>query len=278
MRAQRDEMTRSEQAAVSPTEVVARYEEVRGRIADAAKRSGRSAEDVLLVAVTKYAEPEAILALIEHGHRDFGEGRVQQLTQRASMSGEWEERAGVLAQTSQARGGLPTEAARLRWHMIGHIQRNKAKKVAEFCRLVHSVDNFRVAEELQQALVKTDRTLDVLLQVDCSGEETKYGCPMPAVIAMAEQIETMYSIRLRGLMTMAPHTEDPEDARPVFRRCRELFEEMRTLGVAGDRFNILSMGMTHDYEVAISEGASVVRVGSAIFGDPPARDEDEDED
>lgn len=248
-------------------ELAQRYADVRGAIAESARRSGRGAEDVILVAVTKYAEPEEILRLVEMGQRDFGENRVQQLVQRASMSLEWEQRAEVMTETASRRGGLPTSGAGVRWHMIGHVQRNKAKRVAELCRLVHSVDSLRVAEELQQALVKGDRSIDVLIQVDCSGEEAKHGCPMPAVMAMAEQIHSMFSVRIRGLMTMAPHSDDPEAARPVFARCRELFEDIRTMGIAGERFNLLSMGMTNDYRVAIEEGANIVRVGSAIFGE-----------
>jgi hypothetical protein len=158
--------------------------------------------------------------------------------------------------------------------MIGHVQRNKARKVAELCRLVHSVDTLRVAEELQQSLIKSDRVLDVLLQVDCSGEDGKYGCPIPAVPAVADQIESMFSLRLRGLMTMAPYGEDPEAARPVFRRCRELFEDLIPLKLGGGRFDILSMGMTGDYKVAIEEGANIVRVGSAIFGERTHREND----
>jgi len=247
------------------SELDQRYADVKGSIAEAARESGRSPDDIYLVAVTKYAEPEQILRLIELGHRDFGENRVQQLVQRASMSEEWLKRAGVLKRTAEAKPDIPTDQDALRWHMIGQIQRNKARKVAELARLVHSVESFRVADELRQALSRSEKVLDVLVQVDCSGEEAKQGCPMPAATAIAEQIDSMYSLRVRGLMTIAPYSEDPEEARPIFRRCRELFEDIRKLGFDGP-FNILSMGMTGDYRVAIEEGANIVRVGSAIFG------------
>ncbi|MEM7622358.1 MAG: YggS family pyridoxal phosphate-dependent enzyme [Planctomycetota bacterium] len=263
-------------AGTTPDEVEANYNAVVKAVTQAAARSGRRSEDILLVAVTKYAQPEHILRLLELGHRDFGENRVQQLVQRAGMSREWLRRASILARTGAARPGapgtrLPSEDTPIRWHMIGHVQRNKAKKIADCCRLVHSVDSLRVAEELQLALTKGEDTIDVLVQVDCSGDDAKHGCPMPAAMAICEQIDSMYSVRVRGLMTMAPHADDPEAARPVFIRCRELFEEISKLRLAEGRFNILSMGMTGDYRVAIEEGANVVRVGSAIFGErPPA--------
>ncbi len=242
-----------------------RYRIVRDRIGEAAERSGRSAKDVLLVAVTKNAEPDDIRRLMELGHEDFGENRVQHLAQRAAMSDEWVERVRVLPETDGA--GLRADQL-IRWHMIGHLQRNKARKVVDLVRLVHSVDSLRLAEELQALLRKSDRRLDVLLQVNISGEDSKHGCLTPAVPAMVEQIESMYSLRLRGLMTMAPHSDDPEDARPHFRRCRELFEEIRRDGAGDGAFNLLSMGMSGDYTVAIEEGANIVRVGSALFREP----------
>ena len=139
----------------------------------------------------------------------------------------------------------------------------------EFTRLVHSVDSLRLAEELQAATLRRDQTVEVLLQINCSGEASKFGCAVPAAMALAEQIETMVNVRLRGVMTMAAPSANADDARLCFSRCRDLFDEIR--GIVSDprRFNILSMGMSNDYEVAISEGANIVRVGSAIFGNNP---------
>jgi PLP dependent protein len=260
-----------------------RYEDVRGRIAAAAKRSGRSASDVMLVAVTKYAEPEQIRGLMNLGHRDFGENRVQHLVQQAAMVEEYLSRhrvlphaageragsgdAGSLLAAGAARGTGPGGEAPMRWHMIGHLQRNKVKKAVEFCRLIHSVDSLRVAEEIQQVALKREEPVNVLVQVNCSGERSKFGCPVPAALHLADQIDTMTYVRVRGLMTMAPYSDNPEKARPTFVRCRELFEEIRKTGVGDGQFNILSMGMSGDYEVAIAEGANIVRVGSAIFGE-----------
>ncbi len=244
-----------------------RYTEVKQRIADAAKRSGRTADSVYLIAVTKFAEPEDIRELIELGHRDFGENKVQQLSQRASIINEWFDRMRQLPRVAGEHAGFDPSSP-VRWHMIGHLQRNKVRKVADLVRLVHSVDSLRLAEEIQQIANKLDCTIDVLLQVNVSNEDSKFGVPIAAAAAIAEQIDTMINVRVRGLMTMAPIGTSPEEARPHFTRCRELYEDMVREGVGEGHFDLLSMGMSGDYEVAIEEGANLVRVGSAIFGMP----------
>ena len=261
-----------------------RYHQVCERVAAAARRSGREPEDIILVAVTKNAEPEQIRALLELGHRDFGENRVQQLIQHAAMVEEFLHRlrahpksqADRAVREAAARGVLNSPAVpdTVRWHMIGHLQRNKARKVVEFCRLIHTVDSLRLAEEVQQLALRSDEPIEVLVQVNCSFESQKSGCPIAAARPLAEQIDTMINVRVRGLMTMAAESDNPEDARPAFGRCRELFEEIRGRGISDGRFNILSMGMSGDFEVAIEEGANAVRVGTAIFGPPqPAHDD-----
>lgn len=270
-----------------------RYAEVCRRVADAARRVGRAADSVLVVAVTKNADPEQIRALIELGHRDFGENRVQHLAQRAAMVSEFLTRIKVLPGGRREQVNAATESLfwgepkatgprlagvhAVRWHMIGHLQRNKARKIVDVARLIHSVDSLRLAEELQQVALRRDTPIEVLVQVNCSGEESKFGCPVPAALPLAEQIDTMINVKLRGLMCMAPHTENPEEARPVFVRAREIFEEIRSAGYGEGRCNILSMGMTNDFEVAISEGANVVRIGTAIFGPPSTPDAPESE-
>lgn len=254
-----------------------RYSTVRERIAAAARKSGRDPAAIMLVAVTKHAEPDQIRELMQLGHIDFGENRVQQLTQRAVMIGEWLARQRVMPGASQSRSAadlLPqssrsvTPPPAVRWHMIGHLQRNKARKVVELCRLIHSVDSLRLAEELQLIAAKREDPVEILLQVNCSGEESKFGCAIGAAIHLAEQIETMVQVKVRGLMTMAPLSATPDEARPTFGRCRELFEEIRDSGVVSPAFNILSMGMSHDFEVGIEEGANMVRIGTALFGEP----------
>lgn len=267
-----------------------RYARVKERIAAAAARAGRSNQEIVLVAVTKFAEPEQIRELIELGHRDFGENKVQQLVQRQAMVEEYVARMRMLSTTAKrasAQGLLPFVANtvgegpqagdRVRWHLIGHLQRNKVRKALEQTRLIHSVDSLRLAEEIQAAAMRRDLVSEILIEVNVSGEESKFGVPSPAALPLAEQIETMANVRVRGLMTMAPIVDNPEQARPVFARCRELFEDMRAAGIGEGRFNILSMGMSGDFEAAILEGANVVRVGSAIFGPGRAADDGDDE-
>ncbi|MBY0310975.1 MAG: YggS family pyridoxal phosphate-dependent enzyme [Phycisphaerales bacterium] len=266
-----------------------KYVEVRQRIADAAKRSGRSAQNVMLVAVTKTAEPDQIRELIKLGQIDFGENRMQQLLPRATIIDEWLMRQRTLPGAAVSRtpedaltnkGETSTSAGvpLVRWHMIGHLQRNKAKKAVETCRLIHSVDSLRLVEELQLIGLKREKPIEVLVQVNCSGESQKYGCAIAATEHLVEQIETMVHVQVRGLMTMAAHADDPEKSRPTFERLRELFEEIRERGTGGPRFNILSMGMSNDYEVAIQEGSNLVRVGSALFGEPKPGAEDSSDD
>ncbi len=268
-----------------PETLEGRYQLVCERIARAAEKAGRKQSDIILVAVTKFADAEQIRGLLHFGHRDFGENRAQTLQQHAAIVDEAMARLRMMpslrrptdtgASLFAPKVDLAGPSSGVRWHMIGHLQRNKAKKVAEIVRLVHSVDSLRLAEELQTIALKLDTTLEVLLQVNCSGESQKFGCPLPAAIPLAEQIGTMLNLRLRGLMTMAPLTATPEEARPSFVRCRELFEEMKGLRLTEAPFNILSMGMSGDFEVAIQEGANIVRVGSAIFGESatPHREE-----
>jgi pyridoxal phosphate enzyme (YggS family) len=282
--------------SASAAEIKSRYTEVRQRIAAAAKKSGRTPEQVVLVAVTKTAEPDQIRELIKLGHADLGENRVQQLLQRTAIIDEWMARHRSMpgVQWQQPLGdrdpfsaeaqrvgngsgtGLP---AAIRWHMIGHVQRNKARKVVDLCRLIHSVDSLRIAEELQLVALKKEKPIEVLLQVNCSHEPQKYGCAIAATLHLAEQIETMVHVQLRGLMTMAAANAGESATRDTFARCRELFEEVRASGIVPPRFNILSMGMSGDYEMAIQEGSNMVRVGSAIFGEPkPGMEQDEDGD
>ncbi len=240
-----------------------RYQQVKNRIAAAAQRVGRNPEHIILVAVTKYAAIDQIRELVALGHADLGENKVQQLAQRSAQMDEYLLRCRELQRDSS--GLMPKE---LRWHMIGHLQRNKVRKVLPHTRLLHSVDSLRLAEEIQVAAAKYDKPQEVLVQVNVSLEKSKGGVAPAAVLHLIEQIDTMLSIRVRGLMMMAPLTDDPETVRPVFERTQELFEGIKKTGLAGEQFNILSMGMSNDFEVAIECGANVVRVGSAIFGEP----------
>jgi hypothetical protein len=240
-----------------------RYEAVRSRIASAALRCGRRPEDVLLVVVTKFASIDQIRQLLELGHEDLAENRVQALAQRVAQIGEFLERRRQLA---GARAGRLPEP---RWHMIGHLQRNKVRKVIPLVRLIHSLDSLRLAEEIQVAAAKREEPVQVLVQVNTSGEKTRQGVAPPAALHLVEQIDTMLHLKPRGLMCMAPLVDDPARIRPVFERCRELFDDIRAAGAGGHQFDILSMGMSSDFEFAIECGANMVRVGSAIFGSAP---------
>ncbi len=241
------------------------FEQVRDRIGEAAERSGRTADRVALIAVTKYASPDQIRQAVELGQADLGESKVQQLAQRVPQLAEFLSRKKTLA----GAGSKPDERTpdQVRWHMIGHLQRNKVKQCVPHVDLIHSVDSLRLAEELHNYASKNDTVVDILIQVNASGEASKSGVAAPAVIHLIEQIDSMMHLRPRGLMTMAPQCEDPEDARPTFARTAEIFHDVQTAKFGGKDFNLLSMGMTEDFEVAIEEGSNVVRVGRALFGD-----------
>lgn len=261
-----------------PDTLAERYALARQRVAEAARAAGRDPREIILLAVTKYAEPEDILELLRLGHQDFGESRPLQLVQRAAMVREHLARRKAAPSAARAHDealdALDASAPEVvRWHMIGHLQRNKARKVVEHARLIHSLDTFRLAEELQTIGLKRERVIEVLLQVNCSGEASKSGVPLPAAMTVAEQIEQMSYLRLRGVMTMAPRLEPGQDDSPVrfaFERARALFEEMRAEGLGEGQCNILSMGMSADFPIAIEMGANVVRLGAAIFGEPAA--------
>ncbi|MEI8198102.1 MAG: YggS family pyridoxal phosphate-dependent enzyme, partial [Phycisphaerae bacterium] len=191
--------------------------------------------------------------------RDLAESRVQQLMQRAAQIQEWLQR-----QAGKTEKPLPPPE-QIVWHMIGHLQRNKVKPVLPLVRCIHSVDSLRLADEIQAGVSKMDRTMQIMLEVNVAGESSKYGVAVGAAVHLAEQIDTMEGISLVGLMGMAPYSEDPEQARPHFVRLREIFEEVRFRKIGGAAFKHLSMGMSGDYQVAIEEGATMVRIGSALF-------------
>ena len=237
----------------------ANLQRVRQRIAQAARRAGRTPDAVRLVAVTKYVPLEVIEALLRLGVREIGENRVQALRQRAERLGcdptPWPQ--------------PPGPAAAPRWHMIGHLQRNKVKHLLGVCRIVHSLDSPKLAAEIGKIARRLDPTgglrIDTLIEVNVSGEESKHGVTPDELPALVEAVASEPAIRLRGLMTMAPYVEDPERTRPVFAKLRELAGRLRERGLVGEGFNELSMGMSNDFEVAIEEGATIVRLGSVLY-------------
>ncbi len=235
-----------------------RYEKVQERICAAAQKSGRNASDIHLVAVTKYASVDDVRQLVDLGHADFGESRLQHFTQMAAQIEEYIDRRKEL--------GEPDLTNLIRWHFIGHLQRNKCRRVVPLSRMIHSVDSLRLAEELQEVSSKKNTVIEVLLQVNIANERQKTGIAPAAIGYMLEHIASMSNVNVRGLMCMAPACDNSEDSRPIFLRCHELFVEMQTNVHRGNAFNILSMGMSSDFDIAIECGANIVRVGSALFG------------
>jgi hypothetical protein len=223
---------------------------VHDRIARAAKRAGRNADDIALMAVSKTQPVPKIIEAYEAGQRLFGENRVQ----------EFSEKVGALATLHDAT-----------FHMIGHLQSNKAPKAAEVFHAIDSLDSAKLAERLNAAAEKLGKTLDVLIEINVGGEEAKSG-----LAPNSSELERIFAgapawthLRVRGLMTVPPFTDDPEGARPYFRQLRELRERIAARNLPALTLDVLSMGMSHDFEVAIEEGSTCVRIGTAIFGDRP---------
>lgn len=229
---------------------------VRERIARACARARRPADSVRLAAVTKYVDAATCAALFRMGVTDFGESRVQQLVLRA---GELGADLGSAVDSAAGPGGAP------RWHLIGHLQRNKVKAALRASRTVHSLDSARLADALSAEAVAIGATVDSFLEVNLSGEASKSGASGEEAREIAEHASRLAGLRLRGLMTMAP-IGDSDVVRPVFAGLRELLERWRASGVVGPQCSELSMGMTQDFETAVEEGATWVRVGSALYG------------
>jgi pyridoxal phosphate enzyme (YggS family) len=223
---------------VVDTEIRANVDTVRQRIEQACQRSGRSPSEITLVAVTKTVDPPAVAAAFAAGISHFGENRVQEAVTKIEQ---------LAALTPH-----PT------WHMVGHLQTNKAKKAVEIFDLIQSVDSIKLAEVLSQ---RTPKTLPILLEVNIAGEDSKSGFSINEVAPALEATSSLPRLAIKGLMTIAPLVDDPEEVRPVFRKLRSLRD---SLGL-----EYLSMGMTDDFEVAIEEGATMVRIGRAIFGERP---------
>jgi pyridoxal phosphate enzyme (YggS family) len=217
-----------------------RFAAVRSTIERAAGRCGRQANEIRLVAVSKMHPTDVLKAAIEAGATDFGENRVQEAEAKIVEIGR----------------------EKAVWHLIGNLQANKARKAARLFDLIHSLDSIDLAERLERICAEENReNLDVLIQVDLAGEATKSGAPEKDLPALVEYLRQCSHLNLKGLMTLPPFFEDAEEARPFFRRLREIRDE-----IFGAEPAELSMGMSHDFEIAIEEGATIVRVGTAIFG------------
>lgn len=222
------------------------YSSVLEKVAAAAVRSGRDPKDVTLIAVGKMHEPKELQEVYDAGCRDFGENKVQELTGKIEV--------------------LPKD---INWHLIGHLQRNKVKYIAGKTTLIHSVDSLRLAEEIEVQTNKLENgslVSDILLEVNASGEISKFGIRPEESIQLCREISALRHVRVRGLMTVAPYVDDPEKNRSIFRKIRTISLDIRNANIDNVSMDILSMGMSGDYEVAIEEGATMVRVGTSIFG------------
>jgi pyridoxal phosphate enzyme (YggS family) len=221
-----------------------RLKDVRGRIADAARRSGREPSTVTLVAVTKTHPAETLRPAYENGLRDFGENRVQEALPK--------------------QAALPPD---IRWHLIGQLQTNKINKIPGRFVLVHSVDSVSLAKAMSDRFAAEPQ--DILLEVNTSSEASKSGVSPAGAVQAVGELLSLPHLRLRGLMTVGPLTDVEAKQREAFRTLKGLFDDVRARGQAGSRFDILSMGMSSDFEAAIEEGATLVRVGTALFGQRP---------
>jgi hypothetical protein len=219
---------------------------VRERIARAAERAARPPGEVRLVAISKTHPPEAVRAAFAAGVRDFGENRVQEAEPK------------IAATVDLRESGL-------RWHLVGHLQSNKARRAASLFEVVQSLDSLDLALRLARAGVEAGRPVRTLVQVDLAGEATKFGLAEAELLPVLEALRGKEGLRIEGLMVLPPYFEDPEQARPYFRRLRSLHDRAQAAGLLEGRE--LSMGMSHDYEAAVEEGATMVRVGTAIFGE-----------
>ncbi len=220
------------------------YLDVKKRIRQACERAGRREDEVLLIAVSKTRTCEEIDEAAKAGARVFGENKPQELRDKAdSLSKEYE------------------------WHMIGHLQTNKIKYVIERANLIHSIDSYKLAEAVNKEAEKRNRIADILVQINIGEEDTKFGLKLSEAEDLVRRIAALPNIRIKGLMAIPPYVENPEDNREHFKNMRQLFIDIKDKNIDNVDMNELSMGMTGDFEVAIEEGATMVRVGTGIFGE-----------
>ena len=219
-------------------------QEVERKIMEACDKAGRAREEITLIAVSKTKPVPMLQEIYDLGVRDFGENKVQELTDKEPQ--------------------LPAD---LRWHMIGHLQRNKVKQVIDKAVLIHSVDSVRLAKAIEAEAAKKDIVVQILLEVNVAEEDSKFGLKVDEVLPATEEIATMPHVRIKGLMTIAQFVENPEENRTVFAQLQKLSVDIAEKNIDNVSVDILSMGMTNDYQVAIEEGATMIRVGTGIFGE-----------
>ena len=220
------------------------YNTVKENIRKACEKAGRPAEEVTLLAVSKTKPVDMLMDVYRAGARDFGENKVQELMDK-----------------------IPQMPSDIRWHMIGHLQRNKVKYIVDKVWLIHSVDSLRLAEEISRESVKKQVKVNILIEVNVAQEESKFGTTVEETTELIRSIAVLPGVHIKGLMTIAPFVEDPEENRTYFQKLRQLAVDIRNKNIDNVSMNILSMGMTGDYMVAAEEGSTIVRVGTGIFGE-----------
>ncbi len=223
--------------------LIANYNGVDNNVARACEHAGRNRDEVTLIAVSKTKPVEDIATLYEHGVRDFGENKVQELTEKYEQ--------------------LPKD---IKWHLIGHLQTNKVKYIVDKVHLIHSVDSVKLAEQIEKEAAKKDVIVNILVQVNVANEETKFGLDSEETLKNVEAISKFPHIRIKGLMTIAPFVENGEKNRKYFNNLKQLSVDIQKKNIDNVCMDFLSMGMSGDYETAIDEGATLVRVGTSIFG------------
>lgn len=217
---------------------------VKDKINAACIRSGRATSEITLIAVSKTKPIELLIKAYEANARDFGENKVQEICDKIDL--------------------MPSD---VRWHMIGHLQRNKVKYIVDKVTLIHSVDSFHLAEQIDIEAKKKGISVDILIEVNVAEEESKYGTKVEDLLALIVEISQLSSVHVKGLMTVAPYTENAEENRAYFKKMHQLYVDIKEKNIDNVSMEVLSMGMTGDYEVAIEEGATMVRVGTGIFGE-----------
>lgn len=221
-----------------------RYQTIKSEIAELAQKSGRSADSVKLMLVSKTVPVERILKAIELGHKLYGENKVQELSEKLPLLTE----------------------QNVEFHFIGHLQSNKVKRCLELATMIHSVDRISLAQELSGQLVKMNKKMDILIQVNTSHEESKFGVHPDEVIGLVEAVAKLPHLRIKGLMTLAKFSSLEDEVRPCFKMLKQLSDQIERKNIPNVEMKELSMGMSSDYQIAIEEGATIVRVGTAIFG------------
>ena len=221
-----------------------KLQEVNDRIEKACVKAGRNIDEVTLIAVSKTKPLSDIEELILYGTKEFGENKVQELVDK-----------------------YENVSTPVNWHLIGHLQTNKVKYIVDKVSLIHSVDSLKLAKEIQKEAAKKNVIVNILVQVNVANEDTKFGLDTSEVLHLVNEISILPNIRIKGLMTIAPYVENPEDNRPYFKELKQLLLDIKSKNIDNVDMSILSMGMTNDYEVAIEEGATMVRVGTGIFGE-----------